>query len=988
MSEFGLVHESLFMQKLLLRSVISGLTILLFLTSVGFSQSSWTRVGEDLKSAIRAGESGPYEVFIMMGDQVDVLALGAAWEAEKLPQAVRTSTLIPLLQNKASSTQGPILSIIQNAGANEAQSIIPFWITNVIYAKVELTTLQSLDQEEAIAMIDLVPQPEIAGASPMPMSPDQVMGAGGHEASLDIINADKLWALGYTGNGRKALIIDTGTDPSHPALKRSFVGVYEGVANGWYGNEPEPYDCDNHGSHVAGTILGLDRDTKDTIGVAPNGLWMASPAIQCSNGPGATAALQWAINPDGDASTTADMPDAINNSWRFLPNAWGCNSATQQAITSLEAAGVAVICAAGNDNPDFSVGGPAYANYSLVNAFAVGAISPTSPTLGIAGFSSRGPSICGGTGALEIKPEVVAPGVGIRSAVRGGGYAAFQGTSMASPHVAGAVLLLKEAFPSASGTEIKFALYNTAIDLGDPGEDNTYGNGLIDVEAAYYYLIGEGFSPAPVSRNNDGRLTLDLGTPCGLDHEPTVFIENVGTQPIITAQIARTYSDGVVDTINYSGNILPGNTETLLADMRTLPSGGRYGVRIDLLSVNGVVDEYFIDNWDEYTFSAFEPLTVEAKQLNVCIGAEGIVEAEILDSDPNAVLHWYEEEEGGTLLTTGNSLPTGTLTSSKIFYLAPGRNYELGPDPEVAAGGYFDSDKDKEIPFEVYFPCTIESVRILANSPGERIIQVRSELGSLIHSKIVTVGVGVTEVPLGFFMEPGSGYRMGLGFGQADLWIQTIPPQDLAVEGVINLENTQQGQLPYFFNWNISYELPCPREFAFVTVSPGNLNMEITAEETSAFQIQLTGAPSNAKRYRWYFEDGTVKEGRKISQTYPAIGSYIVGMLATGPANCSDYTEKTIQVNGVTSLSDSEFWQGLSVFPNPADTRLTVSWDGLGEIQASLYDVTGRKIREQVSLSPVNPQHSWSLSDLPEGIFWVQVVQDGRVSVEKVVKSK
>lgn len=976
------------MQKPLLRAAFTSCTILLLLTGAAFSQNSWTRVGQDLETAIRGGETGPYEVFIMMADQVDVLAMGAAFEAEKLPQATRTSTLIPLLQHKASSTQGAILSIIQNASQQESQSIIPFWITNVVYARVELATLQLLDNEEAIGMIDLVPQPEIAGASPMPASPMELMGAGGHEASLDIINADKLWALGYTGNGRKALIIDTGTDPTHPALKRSFVGVYEDISNGWFGQTSDPYDCDNHGSHVAGTILGLDRDTKDTIGVAPNGLWMASPAIQCSNGPGATAALQWAINPDGDVSTTADMPDAINNSWRFLPNSWGCNSATQQAITSLEAVGVAVICAAGNDYPDYSVGGPAYANYSLVNAFAVGAISPTSPTLGIAGFSSRGPSVCGGTGALEIKPEVVAPGVGIRSAVRGGGYAVFQGTSMASPHVAGAVLLLKEAFPSASGTEIKFALYNTAIDLGDPGEDNIYGNGLIDVEAAFYYLIAEGFSPAPVSRNNDGRVTLGLGTPCGLSHEAGIFIENVGTQPIITAQLVRQYSDGFSDTIAFSGSILPGNTEAVISTARILPAGGRYGMRVDILTVNGMTDEYFIDNWDEYSFSAFEPLTVEAKQLNVCIGAEGMVEAEILESDPTAVLHWYEEEEGGELLGTGNSLSTGTLTSSKIYFMAPARKYALGPEPSITSGGFFDSGLDGEVPFDVAFPCRIESVKVLANSPGERIIQIRNELGSLIHSKIVNLSVGVTDVPLDFYLEPGSGYLMGLGFGKADLWIQTIPPQDLTIEGVLEMTNTQTGQLPYFFDWNISYELPCPRNMAFVTVSAGNLNLDIVAEETSAFQIQLSGAPSNAKRYRWYFEDGTVKEGSKITQTYPAIGSYTVGMLVTGSANCSDYTEKTIQVNGVTSLSDSEFWQGLSVFPNPADSRLTVSWKGSGEIQAALYDVTGRKVREQVSLSPLNPQYSWSLSDLPEGIFWVQVVQNGRVSVEKVVKTK
>lgn len=973
------------MQKISFRAVFV-CCFMLLLTSLSLGQQTWNRVGQDLETAIRQGEQGPFEVFIMMADQVDVLALGASYEAERLPQAARTASLIPLLQQKALSTQAPILEILQEADESEAASVIPFWITNVIYAQIGLQTLNLLDQEESIGMIDLVPHPEIAGATMMPASPMELMGAGEHEASLDIINADKLWRLGYTGNGRKAFIIDTGTDPTHPALSRSFVGVYEGVSNGWFGNEPEPYDCDNHGSHVAGTILGLDRDTKDTIGVAPNGLWMASPAIECSSGPGATAALQWAINPDGDASTTADMPDAINNSWRFLPNAWGCNSATQQAITALEAVGVAVICAAGNDYPDYNVGGPAYANYTLVNAFAVGAISTTS--LNIASFSSRGPTICGGSGALEIKPEVVAPGVGIRSAVRGGGYAVFQGTSMASPHVAGAVLLLKEAFPTASGTEIKFALYNTAVDLGDPGEDNTYGNGLIDVEAAYYYLIGDGFTPAPVSRNNDGRITLDSPVPCGVSHEPVIEIENVGVQPIVTAEIVRSYSDGFVDTIAFSGMVLPGETESMTAPLRTLPAAGQYDIRVEIININGVEDPYFIDNWDEYSFSAFEPLTVQAKQLNVCIGAEGIVEAEVLEADPQATLHWYEQEEGGDLLGTGNSIPTGTLTSSKIYYIAPARQYELGPAPAVTSGGYFDTDWQAEVPFEVLFPCTIESISVLANSPGERIIQVRDGFGSLVHSKIVTLSAGVTEVQLDFFMETGSDYVMGLGFGSGDLWIQTIPPQVLGIDGVLQIASTQTGQLPYFFEWNVSYELPCPKTFAFVTVSPGNLMPAIIAEETSAFQVQFTGSPANANRYRWYFDDGSVQEGSKVVQSYPAIGSYEVGMLVTGSANCSDYVKKTIQVNGVTSLSNAEYWEGLSVYPNPADTRLSVSWSGSGEITAALYDVTGRRVRDEVSLSPLVPQHSWSLSDLAEGIFWVRVVQDGRVSVEKVVKSK
>jgi len=66
---------------------------------------------------------------------------------------------------------------------------------------------------------------------------------------------------------------------------------------------------------------------------------------------------------------------------------------------------------------------------------------------------------------------------------------------MASPHVAGAIALLKQAFPDLTGTQLKYALYNTAVDLGDPGEDNTYGKGLIDVYAAFLYLANRDSVP-------------------------------------------------------------------------------------------------------------------------------------------------------------------------------------------------------------------------------------------------------------------------------------------------------------------------------------------------------------------------------------------------------------------------------------------------------------------------------------------------------------
>jgi hypothetical protein len=104
--------------------------------------------------------------------------------------------------------------------------------------------------------------------------------------------------------------------------------------------------------------------------------------------------------------------------------------------------------------------------------------------LPIASFSSRGPTTCT-QGGDPIKPEVTAPGNHIRSSWAGGYYVYMNGTSMATPHVSGAIALLKQAFPDKTGNELKQMLYETARDLGEPGEDNTYGMGIIDVYQAY-----------------------------------------------------------------------------------------------------------------------------------------------------------------------------------------------------------------------------------------------------------------------------------------------------------------------------------------------------------------------------------------------------------------------------------------------------------------------------------------------------------------------
>jgi hypothetical protein len=165
---------------------------------------------------------------------------------------------------------------------------------------------------------------------------------------------------------------------------------------------------------------------------------------------------------------------------------------------------------AGNDG-DAGPGRPADRASDDYNTCAVGAVDANTPGWPVAFFSARGPSYCTPTGEPAIKPDLAAPGVDVRSSYPGGEYIYASGTSMASPHVNGVVALMLEACPYLTVNEVKQILYDTAVDLGDPGEDNDYGWGMIDALAAVNMAI-EVCSPRPPHAWDDTHVT-DVNEP-------------------------------------------------------------------------------------------------------------------------------------------------------------------------------------------------------------------------------------------------------------------------------------------------------------------------------------------------------------------------------------------------------------------------------------------------------------------------------------------
>lgn len=401
--------------------------------------------------------------------------------------AERGQYVYDALHATAKKSQASVIEQLKAAGADYET----YWINNAIFVDDgSLALAERVATSSAVAGIH--EQIAMQYEEPVEKKESGERTAAAVEWGLDAINAPDVWDLGYTGAGITVANFDTGVDGAHPALRSKYRGSNP---DGSYDNDYNyfdipgtcgdgaPCDSDQHGTHTMGTIVG--GDGANQIGVAPDATWIAS---NCIDNAGCEwddylANAQWFLAPtrtDGSDPDPAMRPHVVSNSWGIpagvdLPEDW--MSAETEAWN---AAGIFGAWAGGNEGPTCESGrfpGEFEHTYS-VGAFDVNGA--------IASFSARGP---GRNGTLL--PNIAAPGVNVRSSIPGGGYAAFSGTSMATPHLAGAIALLWSAAPALVGDiEGTIALLDeTAIDTSDLScggtaeRNNVWGEGKLDVAA-------------------------------------------------------------------------------------------------------------------------------------------------------------------------------------------------------------------------------------------------------------------------------------------------------------------------------------------------------------------------------------------------------------------------------------------------------------------------------------------------------------------------
>lgn len=366
---------------------------------------------------------------------------------------------------------------------------VPFYLVNAVEVDGGPVVRAWLARRPEVARV-LVSQ----RLRPLPAPAGQSRGTApaptGPEWNIRQIGADRVWSqLGVTGTGIVVGSSDSGVDGTHPALRAGFRGGDDSWYDPWDGTR-SPTDQGGHGTHTVGSAVG-----RGGIGVAPDAQWVGCVNLDRNLGSPAyyLDCLQFMLAPfpaGGDPFTDGRperAPQVLTNSWG-CPPIEGCDrQALRPATAALDAAGIFVVAAAGNTGPWCASIDDPPAPYADV--LTVGAVDEQRR---VAEFSSRGP-VPGGTG----KPDVLAPGVGVVSAMPGGTYAALDGTSMATPQVAGVVALMWSANPALVGdvTRTRQILRDTATAAtptyrsGNPADDcgnpsNITGAGEVDAFAA------------------------------------------------------------------------------------------------------------------------------------------------------------------------------------------------------------------------------------------------------------------------------------------------------------------------------------------------------------------------------------------------------------------------------------------------------------------------------------------------------------------------
>ncbi|MBK9450906.1 MAG: M4 family metallopeptidase [Bacteroidetes bacterium] len=328
-----------------------------------------------------------------------------------------------------------------------------------------------------------------------------------------------------------------------------------------------------------------------------------------------------------------------------------------------------------------------------------------------------------------------------------------------------------------------------------------------------------------------------------------------------------------------------------------------------------------------------------------------------LSATGSGTLKWYDQASGGTVLGTGTTFTTPSLTNSLVFYVeaetqAPVQ--AVGPltPAAVGAGGYHNNTSIQYLAFTVSSNMTLVSFYVDPGAAGNRTISLWDGAGTLLRDTVINIGANPSRITLNWTMAPGQ-YR--IGGTEMDLYRNNAGANfPYSIANFVSITGSSAGAAfyYYFYDWDVQ-GLPCLSERTPVPVTIEQEPVANFSVATNLFTSTFTDlSTGNPTAWAWTFGDGGTSVLQNPTHTYAANGTYNVTLVASNGTNCDGTTTDTVNIAvvGIDAGWDA-LWNGLSVSPNPFgnDFRVQMNLPIGGQLNIGLFDLQGKALTDLYS---------------------------------------
>lgn len=875
---------------------------------------------------------------------------------EKYPyHEMRNNTVhekIVTYQRIARESQSPLIDYLENRNGAEVHQ--KFWVMNSFHLKAIPQVIVDIATREDVGLIY---HNGTVHAIPVEPSLNPEPTSRAIEWGVQKIMADSCWNAGYTGSGVILGMCDTGVDYEHPALEGKWTGYWHDAING----QTTPYDDHYHGTHCMGTILGGDGfgSFTEDIGVAPGATYVAAKMLD-ESGSGTYAQCEEGLQ------FMADLKDSVDI--KAVSNSWGGSNAADTFFYPVMRTYISIdllpIVANGNNGSEPGCPG------SYSNVIGVGA---TDSNDDIASFSNPGPAPDQHPFNDEstwlradwnlIKPQISAPGVNVRSAEPGGGYQELNGTSMATPHVAGAVGLICSKNPTLTPKTLYSILLDNVDEpsQGSPYPNNDYGWGRLN---AWKSVQATPTTDQPFISILDK--TMDDINP-GETGNLVITLKNVGGKMAYNT-IASLESDDNYLTI--------GNNFHDFGDLDTNETGTNSG------------------NPFEYTAHDLTPEGYVAS-MTLIIHADG--EDDSLDFDD----------------TVNYSLQIGTPPAPLVIYeedFEYGGGIDSFPDYWNTTGNWQRTTDDYNSPtHSAYSGAVSDNATYLTLKNSIDLSAFSSPQLALYHDYDFDSGIFMDEASINISTDGGSSWSdiwiYDWTSGDTSPWSEEIFDLSSNVSDNVKIRFTIDGYTFFqdYTDWyvdDIKIQVPTdnkPPYFENTTVWKDTLFTGPFPVES--YVSDRSGINSVYLYYRvnsgsWQNIQMTLQKDGTYSATIPeqstndiidyyleAEDTWITPNVGTDPVGAPGYGYYSFQIkaSGIDDITGGINFKSLSPNPSRGDVKFRFATPAEMKVSLNIYDVMGRNIRTLIDKKVKGGLHDivWNRKDdnnnrIASGIYFIK----------------